>query len=353
MHAKDYYYKLIAPEEQGQNYQQTHQYEGYYTWERAQQFLSPLEKEPGFSQKWNSIYRYVPDRSNDALLNWILEEIETKVESNIKKRMHNMFIAKRNDLEFNAFACQGIQEFTGDLVFLHVGLSDACFQYSILFEEYLQLQYTKNDTAAKLIHADHLMRIKQAQQKWKLYGDYIKLDKETFLVGTKEVEEGALELAVMNDMFILGHEIAHHLLGQTGREDIGSELIELLPNNCQMWHIEHQSRSSELKADALALLLVAGVANKTFWNNPTKDEYALQAAIGSLLALTVLGQCSADPNKPTDTHPSVTNRQEQCMRILEIITPTNEYEIVKKDIIRFQSELFFTQRHGLGINDDT
>jgi hypothetical protein len=360
MSAREYYYKVIAPEERGQNYQQVYQ---RYLYESGQPFSN--------NEIQNQILSYVPHLSNDALIEAHIQELIRRNgnSARLQQRLSQLFVAKRKQFQPEAYSASAkrTHHYSGDLAFFHVGLSDACFQYTTLFAELIylkQLRYKLDDNnplVKYLVHviSEHTNQLAIAQEKWKMEGDYIDLDFTTVLEVEKlaipdvtDVTNVAVNVAGHTDKFILGHEIAHHVLGHTGQENDGLEIIQSLPPTCQFWQNATKGHAREFQSDALAICLVAGVANP--WNESQRrqveEEIAVEASLGALLTMTVLGQLSANVVKASETHPSIRDRFEQCRHILGVFVPPDIYNAIEDDVLRFQHLLFISQGHGLGEN---
>jgi len=361
--ARQYYYEAIAPEERGQNYHRFHQMQLYKDEELGLLQLIADEKERDQEKSW--LFDHVPNLSNCALLEENIKELIMRAGDNtqIMKRLSQMFVAKRRDLHPDAYATSTRREYFGDLVFFHVGLSDACFQYTSLFAElaYLkQLHYQLGDDAPLVKHltqiaASHASKLALAQQKWKIERDYVKLDDETVVEVEKSsiarVAEIAAGLSVQTDKFILGHEIAHHLLGHTGKANDGMRIIESLPTSCQFWQNMPAEHAREFQADALAVCLVTGMVDpqSIAQRQKAQEKFAIQACFGALLTITVLGQFSPDIIIASRSHPSIIDRFEQCRCILMLLTHTEVFNAIEEDILHFQHLLYTSQRCGLGI----
>ena len=360
--AREYYYSVIAPEEEGKNYSEVYHQNPIENFEYLQEY-EEMNKGSGHKIDPNSIYDHIPFLSNCPLLESLFKEMLSSVDSTLENRLAKMFIAKRHDLKFNAGALPGDKEYLGEIIFFMVGLSDACYQYSQLFAEILTLKVLRSgkEKNSEVIQqqiyyvADQAITLANAQKYWITDGNHIiiKLREELFLKSSSfEAAQIAGGVSTFTDLFILGHEIAHHLLGHLGNMNIGDIYLEKLPEDCKFWLEASKKHSKEFKADALALLLISGIT-KSNVDQQSKNTLIIHSVLGALLTLTVSGQVIGDLTASTITHPSIENRFKQCRRIFEnylILNLSDEYatdaEYVLDDILGFQSMLYQTQNIG-------
>ena len=165
------------------------------------------------------------------------------------------------------------------------------------------------------------------------------------ILEVNEMELLSFGMKAFADRFILCHEISHHLLGHTGRNDIGSDYLQKLPIECQLWHNTNVERGRELQADALAvLLLIEGINNlsNSLSDFDSTERIVNDAMLGSLLTITAIGQIMGSMTFTTPSHPSAEIRYQQCLAILKY--SEQQYHNVKlffdEDIREFQRMLF-------------
>src|SRR5690349_3247631 len=103
--AKDYYYKFIAPEEAGSNYQQIHQ---AYLYEGSEDDTAI------------KIFGHVPNRSNDILIEEYIQDLADGAPQVIQQRLGSVFVAKRRNFVSSAGAVHGNGMYVGDLIFFYV-----------------------------------------------------------------------------------------------------------------------------------------------------------------------------------------------------------------------------------------
>ncbi len=117
MTAREYYYSVAAPEEQGQSYSAFH-HKLHLSNPRFRNRFETL-KEVGVSEEnWGADapqYRFQPNLSNDLLLESLLKEMISIAEPSLANRLSAMFIAKRSDFVPNAYARLSKGDYSGDL----------------------------------------------------------------------------------------------------------------------------------------------------------------------------------------------------------------------------------------------
>jgi hypothetical protein len=336
--AQQFYYDVIAPEEQGMSYAQVYyrKLEDSRVRDWVRPFLAPHQSDKDFDEIAEHARSFVPTYSNDFLLDHIVGELIQHTEGEIQDYLKKLFVAKRHDPEENAGALPNSGDYDGDLILFHVGLSLACHEYANLFAKSVAYKFddevrrqSPEQRAAELIaEAEKLFA---AQTKWHANGDQVKLELQTI---TSDHPMGAI-IAHMTDRFILCHEVAHHLLGHTGRADIASHHFEKLPEKARHWSGKSNSHADEFQADALALILAAGHLSQ---RTPNAEDQMADIALGSLLTLTVLGQ-AAGFDGVTESHPPIRERLSQCASIIESLESNRIALTMAFNIIQFQNLL--------------
>jgi hypothetical protein len=350
--AREYYYHVISPEEDSLRFNGSHP-----------AIVDNLKQLFGDAWGVETELNRVPKFSNDPLLDAIMEEFIRNAADNplLKLRLSTMFVAKRPGLSPQAYVGKVKQDYAGDLVFYNLGLSHVSFQYSSLFAEFMYLmnmRWTMDDSdplVRKMIETVHFdgMRLTEQQKGWGLDGDIVTAEKSTILevekLGIPEIAGMAGGFSSSADRFILAHEISHHILGHTGSKDDGSNIITSLPASCQSWQYSGLPYLMELQADALALCLMSGLLTSQNFTKKVDDRLSVNVGLGTLLIFTVLGQISQNVMKASSTHPSISDRYDQCLSILKEISTDDVYQFVLKHIEDFQHFLFIRQRRGLWI----
>ena len=354
MNARDYYFTFIAPDEKNKNYQEITEemhgpiLKGLYT------ELFPKHDYREFQKEYNesdTLY------SNDILINYLIADLISRSDQHICKRLEKVFVAKKRNYKSDAYAIPTSDYIDGDLVFFNVGLSDACFQYSIVYAELCALQAL---LAVRGKHGDeqselnklllrHVVQISEAQENWSLNGDQITIEQHYAIRSLPNVEAVAANFAQSIDVFILCHELSHHLLGHYGGDDTGKVFLDLIPNDLRSWKIQSiVDHRMEVEADMLALILQCGTITHSYSPNSLRDYGAINKYIlGSLLFFTILGQIDENPSKPCATHPSTLDRYINCLNISNYLVETKKQDYLEPLHI-FQTFLFATQGKGLG-----
>lgn len=398
--ARDYYYANIKGEMQRLSYQKEHHLKTFnqvcdYFEKRGFEELTHY-----FEEDVQAIVNHQPIWSNDYSLENLLKEItENTLDENIRKRLNEMFFVKDKEYLVNAYVPKKDKPYSGDLIFFNVGLSDLCYQYSILFTEFLSLasaypnkgkdglsdlyyQYCVlcaedifiagkghedkylDDAVEKYVQRflDHAFKLANNQDISYRRGNVFRMQRGSELRpdNLKELEISII-ISAMTDKFILCHEIAHALLGHTGSNDDGTAIIEKLNSSCQAWNFDNPCYAKEYQADALALLLILGLAvsdpcaeiNSTRYKNSNAERALAESVIGSLLELTVLGQCFSSVKVSSERHPSIEKRFQQLIVIFNELVPDRLKKVFQRHlghIRQFQGLLWSTQGSGLGLD---
>lgn len=334
--AREHYYSTLAPEENGQNYQQVHQ-----------SYLYEGKDDPSSVR----IYSHVPHNSNDLLIEGYIDELRELVTPQIAARLDSLFVAKRLNFFANAGALHAKEEFEGDVVFFYVGLSDVLFQYATLYEEFRALTGARaslGDDASEtkrlfLTVCRDIQKLCEAQVEWGINRNEIRFKEEFVLVPSPELEDQATSCATLMDKAVLRHEIAHHLLGHTDpRSDPGSPLrskIEHLFNRDDY----SDGHARELEADLGAIFLPASRGDHAEF-----DQLGFEVAFGTLMAQTALAQLKASIHLDATTHPSWNVRHQLSVKALSHFYPTPGCEFAIAEVSSFQALLYHVQGRGLG-----
>lgn len=325
MSAKDYFYKYHSKTEYGATYSD------YY------HHLSEEEK---------ARIHHTPLRSNDFLIESYMNELISVAPPEFRGRIEQCFVGKIRNFDANAAAWHSEDEHYGDLIIFNVGLSDACFQYAILFQEFISFRRMnglgKNRVEAELTLGKRIAKLARSQRRWNNVGEVALMHEDNLLPLSKDEAGTSSSMATMADKFVLYHEICHHLLGHTSMW--GSALLDSLPDKCKCWNREiNSAHKREFQADAGAIMLA-------LWSS-VKDARAAEitAILGALLFFTTVGQFSKDAWAPTDSHPAEGERFVQCCNVLaELISAGSDFSNIFKDMMKFQTVLFRTQGNGIG-----
>lgn len=306
--ARQFYYENFAPNEKGKSYQKVHQEEIY---------LDLNDREA------RKIFNHLPNQSNDRLIEQLLTEIAKRNSEEIKLRIKNMFVAKIKSFEANAYALESKKRYWSDLVFFHVGLSDVCFQFCINFLEFNLVR----ERIDKQLNENALFKAKFFRDSYELAGNcvkwrenekYIQLDVNTVVKGfNKNIENKASSLATFMDMFILAHEISHHLLNHTGRTHHFNDYLEILPRESAVWKSStNQSYKNEFEADSFAILLLLGIDPENHKEKvKIEEQLYFEMSFGVLFTLQVLSILSKKEDI-SSTHPPTEERIKNAKNIL-------------------------------------
>ncbi|WP_413304431.1 hypothetical protein AA0X95_00990 [Bacillus sp. 1P10SD] len=340
MNARQYFYSIIKKENKGKSYQKIYQekiYNGNNT------------------LIGKKILRHIPKWSNDRLLEELVVKLINNNSDYIRKRLENVFIAKIRDFKSNAYAVQSMVEYWGDLVYFHVGLSDACFQFTTVYTEFLQARgkIKIDEHSDKMAYVNvliHVHKLLEAIKDWTIQNeDIVGLKENTIIIPeSNKIEQKAASIAVLTDLFILSHEVSHHLLGHTGKRNDGLTVLNLLPKDCRYWENKNLNHSNEYQADALALMLMLGISASNFTQSQLakgESRKEIETVLGSLLTLSILKLMSKDSNKPSETHPSIDSRIEQCKKILSLFVTDTLLNSFDSEISDFCT-LFETIKKG-------
>jgi hypothetical protein len=349
MNARDFYYKFIAPGEEGKSYTATYSVDTL----NSQEFLAELNRlfESGFitEEEYESIERIknkIPHLSNDFVIEELLGKILSHVHPKIKQRLETAFVAKRKEYSPNAFALSSSEDFTGDLILFHVGLSNACSQFITLYSERKALQEigfelgkdhpeVKERISFFTIQVD---KLKESQRLWNVLDGMILFPFSLSLESSsRQTFVEAVEYRQYTDLFILGHEISHHLLGHTGKGSEGQRFLQKIPVEYQLWRQASPNHAKELQADALSLLLITGMTSDELIEE--KGPLFYKAVMGSLLSMIVLGKVSGGVDIETSTHPSASTRIKQCHNVLSLFLPSDILGGLENYVFSFQEFL--------------
>lgn len=342
--ARQFYYDVLAPEEQGMTYGQVHHkslFDNPEVLEKYNQtnvFTTFGQRELEQLKKLES--SFTPTSSNDFILTRIVDELIANTSGPVQDYLKKVFVAKRNVPLQNAGALESLDSYEGDLIFFYVGLSIACNEYANLFARFItyELADDSDDKKREKLKSELIQEAQKlyaAQTKWTAEGDYVRLTLSTMLAD----DPAGATIAYLTDRFILCHEIAHHLLGHTGRSDIGSDYLEALPIHTKKWLGRSKEHQQELQADALAMILASGYLQP---RNQHPEHQIADVALGSLLTLTVLAQASGMTDTSV-THPSVKDRLLQCASIIESLKNNGQAIKVAFRVCEFHQLLEYVQ----------
>jgi len=301
MNARQYYYKNMQPTLVGISYQKAKNIK--------------ISKKDIETKK---IWRHQPKFSNDRHIESVTRNLLAyHIPQKFRSRLEYMFIAKLRRHEYQAKALIIPGEYRGDLIYFNVGLADCLFEFSIFFTE-----FTGNITDSSILK-DHGLRLTIMAQDWrKTHPLTIDLDPNLVVKSLDDkLMAKAAGIATLTDNFVICHEIAHHLLGHTGKNNDAYPLLDKLPEELKSWRNKPIGHARELQADSLAVLFMMKLNDGTMVQGAIgESQEAFEAILGSLLVLFVNKFLSNDPDETTSDYPSDNGRLESCHAILSHFT---------------------------------
>lgn len=297
MNARQFFYKNVLPNLTGISYQKSMNYK--------------LVKNDKYAKK---IWRHLPKLSNDRHIEDVIKNLlDEHIPQIFRSRLEHMFVAKLSDHQYQAKALIAPGQYRGDLIYYYVGLADCIFEISIYYIEFSMRDWDIN------IFEKQCMKLMEMVQVWKNTSP-LKIDLNPNLVVTLSSDEQAnkaASIATLTDKFVICHEIAHHLLGHTGKIDDASFLLEKLPEELKSWKGKSINSAKELQADALATLFMLKISDTQMIQGICgKSQNVFEASLGCLLTLWINILLSNDPNKESNDYPSDIQRLESCFAIL-------------------------------------
>lgn len=296
MNARQYFYKNVLPKEVGISYQKAKNIK--------------LSKKNRFDRK---IWRHIPKLSNDRHVEDVAKNLLAEyIPKTFRNRLEHMFLTKLRSHEYSAAALIKPGEFRGDLIYYYVGLADCLFTFSIYFAE-----FTDNKMDHRIIQ-EHGLKIAIMAQDWrKTQPLTVDLDRNLAIESLDdEITNRAVGFATLTDKFVICHEIAHHLLGHTGKNNDANSLLDNLPEELKSWSNKSIQHSKELQADALAVLFMLRLTENTMVKGALNEsQETFEAIFGCLLVLSVNKYLSNNPDEATSDYPSNDERLDSCLAI--------------------------------------
>src|SRR3989344_2591276 len=194
MNAKEYFYRVVSPEQRGQSYQQ------FFNLART-----------GGSQEHVSVH------SNDPLLDSLFVAIIARTPAHIRPFLQQSFVAKVHDWRTRAYVRRDPSVFyEGGLIFYHTGFSIGTHLHAKLFLDFCAV-HTGAEPFVDLKEQwlRRAIAVVAAEQTWSFFGDGISLSilGESVFDDALSSNESAIALSTTLDSAILCHELSHHLLG--------------------------------------------------------------------------------------------------------------------------------------------
>lgn len=314
MNARQYFYKNVLPTFAGISYQKA--------------MNIKLVKKDRVSTK---IWRHLPKFSNDGHLENVTKNLlKDHIPQIFRNRLEYMFIAKLSSHQYQAKALIKPGEYRGDLIYYYVGLADCLFEFSIYFTEFTDKKSDSN------ILEDHGLRLMIMVQDWRNTSP-LRIDIDPNLVVKSfddKIMDRAAGIATLTDKFVICHEIAHHLLGHTGKNNDAYFLLDKLPEKLKSWKNKSVDHAKELQADTLAALFMMKLTDATMVQGALgKSQEAFEASLGCLLTLSVNIFLSNDSGKETSSYPSDNERLESCLAVLSHFTNPEIPQMVNAKLV--------------------
>ncbi|HFJ9483845.1 hypothetical protein CN439_25005 [Bacillus cereus] len=314
MNARQYYYRNNLPRSVGMSYQR-----GSSIKIKSHRFFKNAVK----------TLNHLPRLSNDRLIEFtLLDLINNHIPTEFRERLNYLFVAKINDHLYEARAISNPGMYRGDLIYYYVGLSDGFFEFTIFFTK---LNYIQMDVDS-IIH--ECFRLSSMTKYWReSYPKRIDIFQEPNDPDEAKYMEKAASIAVLMDKFVICHEIAHHLLGHTGKQNDAGCFLDNLPDELKSWRHHPNEHTKELQADALAVLFMMKMTKDRMKQGSLNDSQdAFNAILGSLFTLKALSFLSENPDETSKDYPSINERLASCTDILSYYTNIQLIELVNEKL---------------------
>jgi hypothetical protein len=292
---------------------------------------------------------HLPRLSNDRLIEFtLLDLINNHIPSEFRARLEYLFVAKINDHLYEARAISNPGMYRGDLIYYYVGLSDGFYEFTLFFTK---LHFVQMDVDSII---KECFRLSSMTKYWReSYPKRIDIFQEPNDLDEATYMEKAAGIAVLMDKFVICHEIAHHLLGHTGKHNDAGCFLNNLPDELKSWQHHPNERAKELQADALAALFMMKMTKDGMKQGSLHNSQdAFNAILGCSFVLKALSFLSEDPDEVSKEYPSINDRLLSCMAILSYYTNTELLEAVNEllekmfKIISKTEELSVLQESG-------
>lgn len=334
MNARQYYYRKNLRKAVGLSYQRS---------------VGIKIKSHRFGKKIVKLMRHIPRLSNDRLIeHTLLDLINNHIPAEFRARLEYLFVAKINDHLYEARAISNPGMYRGDLIYYYVGLSDGFYEFTIFFTKlnYVQMEV---DSIIK-----ECFRLSSMTTYWReSYPKRIDIFRKPDDPEETAYMEKAASIAILMDKFVISHEIAHHLLGHTGKQNDAGCFLDNLPDELKSWQHHSHGHGKELQADALAVLFMLKMTEDTMKQRSIDNSQdAFNAIIGCLFTLKALIFLSKDPDEVSKEYPSINQRLVSCKTILSYYTNPGLIDTVNEklekmfDIISKTEELSVLKERG-------
>ncbi|NGY86942.1 hypothetical protein F6Y05_21480 [Bacillus megaterium] len=256
---------------------------------------------------------HLPRLSNDRLIEFIvLELINNHIPTEFQARLEYLFVAKINDHRYEARAISNPGMYRGDLIYYYVGLSDGFYEFTIFFTK---LNYIQMDVDSII---EECFRLSSMTTYWReSYPNRIDIFEKPNDPAEAVYLQKAADISALMDKFVILHEIAHHLLGHTGKQNDAGWFLDNLPEELKSWQQHPDERAKELQADALATLFMMKMTKDRMKERSLPNfQDTFNAILGCLFVLKALSFLSKDPDEVSKEYPSINERLLSCKAIL-------------------------------------
>jgi len=257
--------------------------------------------------------------SNDLLTNSIIEDVEKDNQHWVTGFFDELFVGKLGTNEVFASSLPTGKNYTGYLSVYDVGITLACYFWCECFTHYIvnfsQLVRQRRDSDLYLKEPgikQFLDDVADVFNNWRLSG-HVNMHEAQNLYSKHEVKADSptvANVAACLDKFIVAHEVAHHLAGDTGGAHANIELVKSMMNVHRKIPLHFGSETIEHAADILALYLVSGgVKDQQLLSSIRRHEILVNLTLGSLGALSCVAALIEEPyKKEEEDYPSATSR---------------------------------------------
>ncbi|MFF1466857.1 M48 family metalloprotease [Streptomyces mirabilis] len=291
--------------------------------------------------RFQEYFAWKPNRSNCPELEVLMENLTDSIPEEWRARGRRIFAGRNLRGQANAEAWQSGEV---GVIELNYGFTSAAMIYMVLYSRYFEMISTlgagildfidddDDETTLMLLEEignggfEPILVADQERNAWRANGVFpahrllreipASRSEDSYHEGVRSIEE-----------FAIAHEYAHHLLGHTNDEYPRSryvngkvdEELARLGINFSSYDL-NEAQVDELRADALALLMMAGrLAGQV--TRPT----IYRTMSGAIIGLTVLAHVHDTwvvPGGPDETHPDFLTRYDMVTTLIKNMSRT-------------------------------
>ena len=243
--------------------------------------------------------------SNHHAAEMIVAEIRAKNADWISPEFFDdVFVGVAKDISINAHAAPSSRNYEGKLVLYNRGLLDAnLFTAECFF--YFQMEIRPIEESEPERYYGYLDDVLNVFMEWRnLDGHGQLFDTRPFRQRHSIESDLSLQIAFHADKFVIGHELAHHILGDTNHQQVDSEELRQFAEATKKVPLKFGDERERL-ADALSFHLFLGPPSRM---SAFDQQDIIAATFGSLNTLTTISLTSADPYKQIGGYPEATGR---------------------------------------------